>query len=187
MAPNLKTAQKFGNVIVKFKSLGKNLIYRFPVEMKDVDKWQSKYFRKSFRPSVSYDMSDLSAVEPQAIFIGLLSPRAIEKVFVYGYPSNIWTPMTREEYIQFYQDQNKKNSNIPRKSLFEPQEADISLEEFISRIAKDNDSSYDNILNSFIWYYKRTGNLYIEKQFPETLARKIKRKLENYIKINNPE
>ena len=37
--------------------------------MKDVDKWQSKYFRKSFRPSVSYDMSDLSAVEPRTVVI----------------------------------------------------------------------------------------------------------------------
>ena len=185
VAPNLKTAQKFGNVVIKFKSLGKNLIYRFPVEMGKENKgyWKEKY-PKSFRPSVSQDLLDYRGVEPQSIYIGLLSPRAIEKVYVYMYDNYTWKPMTREEYIEEYQ---KKNPN-PRvwQSLFEPQEYKLELKDVVARIAKDQKSSEEEILQILKNIYKRNGYLTGIGNIPYSLLRRIESQIRNLVKKDNP-
>lgn len=182
IAPNLKTAQKFGNVILKFKTTGKNLIHRFPIEMKDLDRPDSFYRKqlpKSFRPSTSYELADLKSLEPQALFIGLISPRAIEKVFVYKYPENIWIQMSREEYIKYYENKNP-NTRI-FKSSFEPQEFNISLDDFVKRLAAENDSTPENILDTLKSIYKRNQKLTGIGKIPPTLLRNIENKLKKLI------
>jgi len=179
VAPNLKTSQKFGRVVIKFKTLGKNLIHRYPVEMKDLDRPDSFYRKqmpKSFRPSTSYDLAQLSASEPQALYIGLLSPRAIEKVFVYQYPENTWTPMSREEYIEYYNQENKNNRK-KSKSIFEPQEYNMSLDDFVKRLALDNDSTPEEILDTLKYVYKKANRLTGIGNIPPTLIRNIENKL----------
>lgn len=182
VAPNLKTAQSFGQVVVKFKTQGKNLINRFPAEMKVSDRPDSFYRKelpKSFRPSTSYELADLKSLEPQAIYIGLLSPRAIEKVFVYQYPENTWTPMSREEYIEYYPKTNSKNKVY--KSLFEPQEYNMSLEDFVKRLADEEDSTPEDTLHILKDIYKKAGYLTGIGKIPPTLLKNIERKLAKII------
>ena len=183
VAPDLKTAQKFGLVVVKFKTQGKNLINQLPVEMKMFDRPDSFYRKelpKSFRPSTSYDLADLKSPEPQAIYIGLLSPRAIEKVFVHQYPENIWTPMSREEYIEYYSKTNP-NSKV-YKILFEPQEYNISLEDFVKRLADEQQhSTPEDILHILKNIYKKYGYLTGIGKIPPTLLKNIERKLAKII------
>lgn len=178
VAPNLKTAQKFGRVILKFKTQGKNLIHRFPVEMKDLDRpdsFYSKTMPKSFRPSTSYDLADLKSLEPQALFIGMISPRAIEKVFVHKYPENTWTPMSPDEYIEDFKEKNP-NTRVT-KSLFEPQEHNISLQDFVQRIADDENDTPEKILDTLKWIYEKSGYLTGIGKIPPTLLRNIEKKL----------
>ena len=182
VAPDLKTAQKFGRVIVKFKAQGKNLINKFPVEMKVSDRPDSFYRKelpKSFRPSTSYELADLKSIEPQAIYIGLLSPRAIEKVFVYEYSRNTWTPMSREDYIDYYPKTDSKNTVY--KSLFEPQEYNISLEDFVKRIADSEETTPESILDTLKYIYKKNKYLTGIGKVPQTLLKNIERKLSKII------
>jgi len=184
VAPNLQTSQKFGNVVLKFKTQGKNLIHRFPVEMKIYDRPESFYRKempKSFRPSTSYDLANLSSIEPQALYIGLLSPRAIEKVFVYNLKENTWTPMSREEYIQYYKEKNKNNRITISKSYFEPQEYNMSLNDFVNKIAKEEDATPEEILDTLKWIYKKNQMLTGIGNIPPTLLRNIENKLKKII------
>jgi hypothetical protein len=176
IAPNLKTAKSFGQVVVKFKTQGKNLINKFPVEMKVSDRpdsFYSKQLPKSFRPSTSYELADLKSKEPQAIYIGLLSPRAIEKVFVYDY--NTWTPMSREEYIDYYPKINSKTRAY--KNLFEPQEYNISLEDFVKRLAYRWRKTPESVLDLLKDIYKKNKYLTGIGKMPQTLLKNIERKL----------
>lgn len=185
IAPNLKTAQKFGYVVIKFKTIGKNLIYRYPVEMKETDKYWKKYFPNSFRPSVSYDMSDLSGVEPQALYIGLLSPRAIEKVF-YQNRENKWIPMSREEFITFHDENITYTGKVNfHQSIFEPQEYNMTLDEFVNKIAKDQECSPEEILNTLKHIYKKHGYLSGIGKIPPTLLRNIEIQLKKLISNEN--
>lgn len=175
IAPNLKTAEKFGVVVIKFKSLGKDLIYRFPVEMKRENGgfWKEKY-PKSFRPAVSQDLLDTKGVEPQAIYIGLLSPRAIEKVFVYNYRDYKWYSMSREEYLESYKGKSHKG-------YFEPQEYNMDLRDFVSRIAKETNSTDEEIFNILKDVYKKHGYLTGIGDVPYSLLRRIERQLSRYV------
>ncbi|MEI8270539.1 MAG: hypothetical protein WCG45_04160 [bacterium] len=178
VAPDLKTAQKFGSVIVKFKSLGKNLIYRFPVEMKKYNssEFYKKQYPDSFRPIVSYDMLD-RGVEPQALFIGMVSPRAIEKVFSYTYSDNKWLSFSPQEYIDYYLNKNKnKPTNIYR-GIFEPQEYQMTLGDLVKRLAKEHNSTEEEILNTLKDIYKRNGYLTGVGNIPATLLRRIEQQL----------
>lgn len=178
VAPDLKTAQKFGSVILKFKSLGKNLIYRFPTEMKKYNssEFYKKQYPDSFRPIVSYDMLD-RGVEPQAIFMGLLSPRAIEKVYSYSYSDNKWSAFSVQEYIDSYLNKNtNKRINI-HKSIFEPQEYQMSLQDFVKRLAQEHNSTEEETLDILKQVYKRNGYLTGIGDVPASLLRRIEQQL----------
>ena len=185
VAPDLNTAQKFGSVVIKFRTLGKNLIYRFPVEMKDYNDrgFYKDQYPKSFRPVVSHDMLD-RGVEPQALFIGLLSPRAIEKVYSLDYKYKTIS-MTPQEFISDYQNKNKnKNINI-YKSIFEPQEYQISLSDFVKRIAKEEDSTEQEILDILKRIYLKNGRLTGIGNIPFSLLRRVEQQLGNLLKNEN--
>lgn len=177
VAPDLKTAQKFGSVILKFKTLGKNLIYRFPTEMK---KYNSGFYKemypKSFRPIVSYDMLD-KGVEPQALFIGLTSPRAIEKLFVYDHKTYAWNPMSSQQYIQNYANKNPKTRMF--KSLFEPQEYKMSLQDFVKKLSQEHGTSEEETLDILKDIYQRNGYLTGVGQIPATLLKNIESQLKS--------
>jgi hypothetical protein len=175
VAPDLKTAQKFGHVILKFKTLGKDLIYRFPTEMK---KYNSGFYKelypKSFRPVVSYDMLD-KGVEPQAIYTGLLSPRAIEKLFVYNYGANQWSEMNREDYIQNYSEKNPQTKIF--QSPFEPQNYKMSLEDFVKKLAQEHRLTEKETLAILKDIYRKSGYLTGIGDVPPTLLKRIEKQL----------
>lgn len=87
VGPNLSDASQFGAIVLKFKVLARNLHHIFPTKdtiKRDDEMWQ-KQFPKSSKPSVSAYLSGAAwKNEPQALFRGLVSPRAIEKVYVYA-------------------------------------------------------------------------------------------------------
>ncbi len=170
---NLNTAFKFGSAAVKFKCLGKDLIYQDPVGMVKKHKdWQKENYPKSFRPLVSYDLLS-DGPEPQAIFIGLISPRAIEKVYTYNKP-----PMSREEYIKYY----TKEDNSSQTALFEPQEYKMDLKDFVKRTAQRHNSSEEEILEILKRVYKQAGHLTGVGEIPYSLKRRIEAQLRNIIK-----
>lgn len=176
VAPDLKTSQKFGSVSLKFKTLGKNLIYRYPTVM-NKDNSHELYknsYPKSFRPTVSYDMLD-NGVEPQAIYIGLLSPRAIEKLFVYDYKTHAWNSMLPQQYIQQYSQKNPKTRTY--KGPFEPQEYQMSLQDFVKRLAQEHNSTEEETLNILKDVYRRNGYLTGIGEVPPTLLKRIERQL----------
>jgi len=151
VTPELKVARGFGQVVLKFKVLGQNLWPMFPTLMKkDNEAFKDKY-PKSFRPAVSHDMLERRQ-ENQALFIGAVSPRSIEKIFVYGYESNDHDAVSREDFIKQQKEKSKKSK---REYVVEPQEADISLDDFIERVAKENNSTTEDINKTLNFYLDR--------------------------------
>lgn len=147
----LKVAREFGMVVLKFKVIGKNLWPMFPTLMKKDDKALKDKYPNSYRPSVSHDMLERRQ-ENQALFIGAVSPRAIEKIFVHEYGSKDHRPMSREDFIKERKEKSKKHK---REFVVEPQEADISLEDFIARIAENENSTVEDIQKTIDFYMGR--------------------------------
>lgn len=148
---DLKTALQFGDAVIKFSALGKDLHYAFPSPdlIRQARKYAAKKYPNSFRPEVSYELLDRSP-EPQALFRGLLSPRAIEKVYLVHYTESgeyvsgvrigeYNASFNREKFIEWFYQYQKKSGRpqyqirSPDKPLVEPQER-ISLEELLKRI-----------------------------------------------------
>ena len=137
IAPDLKTAQQFGQTVLKFKAQGKDLYPTFPAEMKKDDKDLKKYYPNSFRPSVSFTLLS-KGIEPQALFRGFVSPRAIEKIYVYEYSDSSWNEMSKEKFLEHYEPKQA------HKHVVEPQEK-IPLKEFYERIVKNGGGSLEDI------------------------------------------
>lgn len=152
VSPDLETAMAFGKSVVKFTVLGKDL---YPAFSHRHDKYFAKKFPNSFRPGVSDDMLNRGkGKESQALFIGLVSPRQIEKVYdvhfdkdgTYheGLMGQYRSAFDREEFLKWVQDVylKKQHDNL-YKSQFEftdrfvePQEINITVDEFIARVKK---------------------------------------------------
>ncbi len=149
VAPDEKTCHKFGNYIIKFKVQGKNLyspedvLGTGKIEDDSTREWLENRFPKSFRPDVSFAMLSKGS-EPQAIFIGTVSPRAIEKVYHFKYgTTNKPMEFTRDEFMEYIRQDvegNRKSGadigydvedDIP---LFEPQEKP-TYKQFIKKLA----------------------------------------------------
>lgn len=149
VTPSLKTALDFGNTVLKFPVLAKNLYSPFPspdIIRKDRQVAQ-KWFPNSFRPEVSNSLL-IKGSEPQALFRGLLSPRAIQMVYLANYDESgqftagtvgeFQTKMSRENFIKWYYEvyQNKPGVRDKRSRpvvFVEPQEK-LSFQELIQRI-----------------------------------------------------
>lgn len=171
VAPDPDTAFKFGNVIVKFPALAKNLHYQVPNQTKEVNKWKKPHFPGSFRPSVSDDMLN-NQTEPQALFIGHVSPRAIQKVYVSQYGAGK-VGMTREEFLRRYMDDNQ-----PRDvSAFEPQEYNITFDQFIRRLAARYNMGEDEARTILQNVYNRSGRLTGVGTIPHTLKKRMEMEL----------
>lgn len=178
VAPDVNTAFKFGSCVVKFKTTGKNLIYQFPAEMSKSDKHISKRYPNSFRPSVS-DQMLTNSVEPQALFIGLVSPRAIEKVYRWEQGTGSIS-MTREEFIQWADSKDEKLKY--KKSLFEPQEYKMSLEDFAKRIAAKENATPEEILEILKRVYRGHGFLTGIGHIPPSLLKRIENQVRNVLR-----
>lgn len=118
---DLKTALNFGNYAIKFKTLAKNLYSPFPDKrsVADYREIYSKDYPKSFRPEVSAYLSGKAwGNEPQALFRGTTSPRAIEAIYAAGDIIGEWTKISKEEFLE----KHAAGSTHVSKNLAEPQE-----------------------------------------------------------------
>lgn len=155
VSPELATALDFGRAVIKFKILAKNLFPPFPLPaiMRSDNERLKKIYPNSFNPALSQWMlsqvnnkggqwNDNKGGERQALFRGVLSPRAIEKVYISDYLKDgtfdrgvagkyKWS-IDRSGYLNWYENVFG-TKNTPDKSMFEPQE-NISVEEFFTRI-----------------------------------------------------
>lgn len=102
---DLQTAMKFGNYAIKFRTRAENLYSIFP-QKSNVASEREAYgsrFPRSFRPEVSAYLTGAAwGNEPQALFRGFVSPRAIEAVYKSSgrYGQGEWVKMTVEEFLE---------------------------------------------------------------------------------------
>lgn len=101
---DLQTAMKFGSYAIKFRTRAENLYSIFP-QKSNVSNEREAYggrFPRSFRPEVSAYLTGAAwGNEPQALFRGFVSPRAIEAVYKSSgqYGQGQWVKMTVEEFL----------------------------------------------------------------------------------------
>lgn len=97
---DLRIAKTFGPVCVKFKTLAKNIVHIFPEKsvVKNARSFASPMYPKSFKPEVSFNF--LNDKEKQGLFIGVVRPDQIERVYVF---ESKWLSMTPQEFLSNYQ------------------------------------------------------------------------------------
>lgn len=177
IAPSTEVAFKFGSHVIKFRTQAKNLIHMFPAEMKKYDAWRKEKYPNSFRPSVSGEMLT-NPIEPQALFVGLISPRAIEKVYVWENGVGA-KPMSPEEFVKIMDEKDSKLQY--NKSAFEPQEYKMSLQDFAKRIADHEGGTPEEIIEILKNVYKRHGYLTGIGNIPYSLLRRIENQVKKLI------
>jgi len=138
---DFSVAKRFGIVVMKFKVLGKQLRYTVPSREEEEREYFINKYPKSYKPEITGELLDSG--EPQSLFVGTLSPRAIEKIYVQSYQSSDIITMTREQFIDYYEIKNSKKSRRP---LFEPQEKP-SLNDFLRRAGDHFNKEPKEILN----------------------------------------
>ena len=182
VAPDPKTAFKFGNYVVEFSATGKDLIYKFPVEMKQYNQGYLKQsFPNSFRPAVSDDMLN-NPIEPQALFIGLVDPHQIKAVYsLKNYSLDQMVKQTPAEFIAIAKTKNVKEKS----SDFTPGEYKMDLGTLVHRIAQQENSTDQEIFDTLVWIYKRNGYLTGIGHVPWSLLRRIERQLASYIQSHD--
>lgn len=182
VAPDTKTAFKFGHYVIEFKTKGKDLIYQFPTEMSKANKGYYKdLYPNSFRPAVTDQLLN-NPIEPQALFVGLVSPNEIEAV--YHLKDNRYdqvVKLTKEEFIAIAEKQKVRSNS----SIFNPTEYQMSLSDFVKKIADDQNSSEQEVLEIMVDVYKRSGYLDGIGNVPHSLIIRIEKQLAKYIKNNN--
>jgi len=138
VTPDIETAFHFGQVVIKFKAMGKDLypMYGQRTKLKGDDMMKKKY-PDSFRPEVSYDMLERGkGQESQALFLGFISPRQIEKVYIIDGSKKF----NRKEYIEYIDSKRKINIDD---SIIEPQDIDISVDDAVDAIYQYHNRRYN--------------------------------------------
>jgi hypothetical protein len=149
----LKVAMSFGHVVLKFRVLAKHLHFQYPspTSQRDADRASQPYYPKSFRPGTSFNLLAV-AKEKQALFRGLVSPRAIEKVYLVSYDAEgnrkpgrydeYQAAMTREEFLRVFADKASR----PHKLRAEPQQLTMTPDELVGTLVKQygGDQSIDD-------------------------------------------
>lgn len=151
VSPGMQTAREFGPVVIKFKTDVKNLQAVFP-GMEDQEREslnKGGYFTKSSRPEVTDRLVNdfgngwdsrkggYAGREQQARFVGIVSPRAIERIYLR--PPKWKAPMTsmsREEFLQYCEASGYKPKHSYKKPI-EPQETFTSLDEFVKAFSSE--------------------------------------------------
>jgi hypothetical protein len=129
---DLKVARSFGNNVIKFKTVAKNIIHIFP-GMDTIHNARSNInqFKDSFRPEVSYNF--LMDREQQGLYIGVASPRSIECVYDYSLESSQYTKLSREEYIAKY----KPTTDHTERFLDADSHKNATLETLVKSVLKE--------------------------------------------------
>jgi hypothetical protein len=186
VSPDLKTALRFGDVVIKFTALGKELfpMYGTRASLKNPDPYVVKKYPNSFRPAVSFDMLERGVgSESQALYISLLSPRAITKVYTQKYDKqgNYYTgkvgeykgQFNRSEFLKWVKEiwePQQSNTRFKRdiftaldEPIIEPQEANyLTPEKFYQRVHQYyDDMPLDKIKKIIFNAIKRDGDLRI--------------------------
>jgi desulfoferrodoxin (superoxide reductase-like protein) len=156
------TASGFGAYLIKFKALGKELHAIFPkthggMGNREAERQLKDAYPKSFRPLVSQSLLDpvrhgkggQSLGESQARFVGVLSPRRIEKVYVRGKRvGQIATVMAPKDFIAWAEEKGGKSR--VSKTVFEPQDKP-TVEQFLNRLAKHYNQSREEMEKNIAW------------------------------------
>lgn len=99
---DLKVSKTFGHYCLKFKTVAKNVVNIFP--SLDVTHDSRRTFKDmypdSFRPEVSFNF--INDREKQGLFIGVVRPNQIERVYAYDYTTNKWESMTVDQFVEKY-------------------------------------------------------------------------------------
>ena len=137
----LNVAMTFGKVVLKFPVLAKHLHYQYPspVSQRQADNATRIDYPHSFRPGTSFNLLGIGK-EKQALFRGLVSPRAIQKVYLVSYDKEgKWVggrydqyqaAMSREEFLKVFK-------NHPHKLLVEPQETSLTPDDIVNILVKN--------------------------------------------------
>lgn len=149
IGPNLNDAKQFGKVVIKFPVLAKNIysIFPKPDNVKKDDEFWKTYYPNSFRPSVSAYLDGTAwRNEPQGLFRGMVSPRAIKKVYLdsYFYKDKFQNKEETSGMIILSPDEFKEKFVKSEKDvLFEPQEK-INPNDYINRVSEyyEKDSEF---------------------------------------------
>ncbi len=150
VSPGMQTAREFGHVVIKFKTKVDNLqsVYPGTEEQERASLAKGNYFTKSTRPEVtdrlvnSYRGWDsrkggYAGREQQARFVGIISPRAIERIYIT--PDNCNSPMislSREEFLQYCVENGYAPKHI-FKNPIEPQQTFTDLTQFIKEFSSE--------------------------------------------------
>ena len=159
VAPDFQTAKEFGRIVIKFKTTAEHLHYMLPGQEAEADDmWRDK-FPNSFRPSVSWTLvqSDghydprkggYAAGEHQALFLGEVSPRAIEKVYVYNPTTHQWSGGSAPQ--DYAEDYALKHNDTVRRGI-EPQETFTTFDDFLQRFGEVNAYSLEELQATMKW------------------------------------
>ena len=159
VAPDFQTAHQFGRVVVKFKTEAKNLHYLYPSQEAEADELYRERFPKSFRPSVSqtlvgnlnttYDprTGGYAGYEHQALFLGTVSPRAIEKVYLLDPETQKWTGLDPYTFIKSHE---AKHADQVQRGI-EPQESFKDFDSFLDRFAEVEDYPLAELEATLSW------------------------------------
>lgn len=100
----LSRSHRFGNTIIKFKTIAKNIIhiYPSPSNIKLSRQYAQKFFPHSFRPEVSYNF--LMEREEQGLYVGTARPESIEQVILYR-QGKVYK-LSREAFLSEYEQQH---------------------------------------------------------------------------------
>lgn len=179
VAPKLMVAFKFGSYVVEFKARGKDLIHQFPHSMRASDDFYRSKYPGSFRPSVSDNLLN-QPIEPQALFIGLVSPREIVAVHALrdNKLNNVYS-MHPAEFLEISQQPQQRIRKIY--PSFSPTDYKMSLDDFAIRLAQVNRDTPENIMQTLEWIYRKSGHLTGIGDIPHSLLRRIERQLATYI------
>jgi len=173
VASDLRTAVSFGRAIIRFQATPKTLfpIFPSPEKINEENKHWQQFFPKSDYPALSAYLSGKAwQTEPQALFRGTLSPRAIERVYLaednyskheeklkaldipYKVSSVPRTTgvisVTPEDFKQYFESEksNKEsyNRNKKREYIIEPQvhHSQVTPEYLIQALSKWYESRY---------------------------------------------
>lgn len=140
----LKVAISFGQAILRFKVLAKHLHYQYPspTSQRQADVAFRPDYPKSFRPGTSFNLLGQQG-EKQALFRGLVSPRAIEKVYLVNYDKEgnygqgrydeYKAAMSPEEFLHVF---TTKEHKTPYKLMTEPQQTDLTPDRLLAMLVK---------------------------------------------------
>jgi len=154
---DIGTALSFGNVVLQFKTLGKNLHFQYPspASQRTANQSMKPDYPNSFRPGVSWSLL-ARTTEPQALFRGLASPRDVEMVYLVNYDdAGNYTRGRNREYAsslppdQFIERYRSKTSYVPE-LVVDTQQINLTPDQLIQAVQKKHPSADADLIENLI-------------------------------------